>query len=108
MPVSFPRFGKFSAMICSNMLSGPLSLLALSGTPIIRRFFLLRLSFISLNLSLWSFNYFCLFSSASFLAINLSSMSLALSSTSLTPVIRTSPQRPGRPEGLAGYIQGPK
>ena len=59
MPVSFPRLGKFSAMIFSNTLSGSLSFLAPSGTPFKRRFFFLRLSFISLNLSSWSFN--CLF-----------------------------------------------
>ena len=28
MPVSLPKLGKFSAMICSNTLSGPLSLSA--------------------------------------------------------------------------------
>ena len=48
MPVSLPKLGKFSAMMCSNMFSGPLSLSASSGTPIKRRFFLLRLSFIYL------------------------------------------------------------
>ena len=58
-PVSLPRLGKFSAMICSNTYSGPLSLSAPSGTPIKCRFFFLRLSFVSLNLSSWSFN--CLF-----------------------------------------------
>ena len=60
MPVSFPKLGKFSAKICSNTLSGPLFLSAASGTPFQRRFFLLRLSFISLNLSSWSF-YFSFF-----------------------------------------------
>ena len=39
MPVSLPKLGKFSTMICSNMLSGPLSLLAPSGTPIKHSFF---------------------------------------------------------------------
>ena len=42
---SLPKLGKFSAMICSNMLSGPLSLSASSGTPIKCSFFLLRLLF---------------------------------------------------------------
>ena len=51
MPVSLPRWGKFSGMICSNTYSGPLSILVPSGTLITRRFFFLRLSFISLNLS---------------------------------------------------------
>ena len=32
MPVSLPRLGKFSARICSNTYSGPLSLSAPSGT----------------------------------------------------------------------------
>ena len=39
MPVSFPKLGKFSAKICSNTLSGPLSLSVPSGTPIKHRFF---------------------------------------------------------------------
>ena len=55
MPDSFPMLGKFSAMISSNTLSVPLFLSASSGTPLKRGFFLLRLSFISLNLSSWSF-----------------------------------------------------
>ena len=38
IPVSLPKLGKFSAMICSNMLSGPLALLAHSGTSIIQKF----------------------------------------------------------------------
>ena len=45
----------------SNMLSGLLSLSAASGTPIKHRFFLLRLSFISLNLSSWYFIFIYLF-----------------------------------------------
>ena len=90
MPVSLPRLGKFSARICSNTYSGPLSLSAPSGTPIKRRFFFLRLSFISLNLSSWSFYCLSLFSSVSLFAINLYSMSLNRFSTSLTLVVRTS------------------
>ena len=77
-------------MICSNTCSGPLAISAPSGTPIKCRFFFLRLSLISLNLSSWSFNCLSLFSSVSLYAINLSSMSLPRSSTSLTLVVRTS------------------
>ena len=90
MPVFLPRLGKFSAMICSNNYSGPLSILAPSGTPITHRFFFLRLLFISLNLSSWSFNCLSLYSSVSLFAINFSSMSLTHSSTSLTLIFRTS------------------
>ena len=90
MPVSLPRLWKFSARICLNTYSGPLSLSAPSETPIKRRFYFLRLSFISLNLSSWSFNCLSLFSSVSLFAINLSSMSLTHSSTSLTLIFRIS------------------
>ena len=45
---------------------------------------------ISLSLSSWSLNYFSLFSSASFHSINLSCMTLTLSSTSLTLAVRAS------------------
>ena len=34
LPVSLPTLERFPAMICSNMLSGPLSLSVASGTPI--------------------------------------------------------------------------
>ena len=54
MPVFLPKLGTFSGMFFWNTVSGPLSLSAPSGTPIKSRFFLLRLSFISLNLSSWS------------------------------------------------------
>ena len=90
MPVSLSRLGEFSAMICWNTYSGPLALSVPSGTPIKRRFFFLWLSLISLNLSSWSFNCLSLYSSVSLFAINLSSMSLTRSSTSLTLVVRTS------------------
>ena len=35
---SFPMFGKFSAIISSNIFSGPFSLSSPSGTPIMRMF----------------------------------------------------------------------
>ncbi len=47
MPVSFLTLGKFSAIICSNILSAPLSLSFSSGIPIILMLFRLIVSLIS-------------------------------------------------------------
>ena len=90
MHVSLPKLGKLSPMICPNMLSGPLALSVFSGTPVIHKFFLLRLSFISLNLSSWSLNLFFSFFLRFLPCHQLSAMSVSLSSTSLILVIRTS------------------
>ena len=50
MSVSFPRLGKFSAMICSHNPSTPISLSSSSGTPMILMLFLFSESLISLIL----------------------------------------------------------
>ena len=55
MSVSFPRLGKFSAMICSHNPSIPISLSSSSGTPMILMLFLFNESLISLILTLWYF-----------------------------------------------------
>lgn len=47
MPVSFPRLGKFSAIICSNICSVPLFLSSSSGTSIILILFHFLVSLIS-------------------------------------------------------------
>ena len=72
------------AMIFSNILSGPLSLSMFSGIPIRWMLFFFKLSLNSWILSLLVLCCFSLFSLASFLYINLSSMSLTLSSASFT------------------------
>ena len=51
MSVSFPRLGKFSAIISSNKLSAPFSLSSLSGTPIVQMLTCLMLSQRSLKVS---------------------------------------------------------
>ena len=43
MSVSFPRLGKFSAIICSHNLSIPISLSSSSGTPMILMFLFKKL-----------------------------------------------------------------
>ena len=63
MPFSFPRSGKFSAMICSSTPSAPFSLSSSSGIPMIRILFHLIASLSSLILPLyyWIFYLFLRF-----------------------------------------------
>ena len=51
LTISFPMFGKFSAITSSNIFSGPFSLSCLSGIPVMRMFVCLILSQRSLMLS---------------------------------------------------------
>ena len=91
MPVSFPRLGKFSAMICSNILSGSFSLsLSPLSTPMILILLHFMASLISQSFPSWSISCFCLFSSASYLSITLSSLSFGLSSDFFSLNIRAS------------------
>ena len=89
IPFPFPRLGKFSAMICSNILCDPLSV----SQPLLESQLDVDSSFSNYHLFPYqAFPHgllFFLFSSASFLTINLSSMSLNHSSTSLTLAVRT-------------------
>ena len=83
--------GKFSAMVCSNIPFIPLSLSHLPwGPSIILILFCFMALLIFQSLLLWFVTCFSLFSSASFLSINLSSMSLTLSSASFTLGLRAS------------------
>ena len=89
MPVSFLRLGKFLAMICLNIPSGSLSPCALRNSNKDVIFFFKP----SLFLGAFPYELFVVFLSlflTSFLTINLSSMSLILSSASFTLVVRTS------------------
>ena len=52
MSVSFPRLGKFSAMICSHNPSTPVSLSSSSGTSLILMLLLFNESMISVILKL--------------------------------------------------------
>ena len=90
MPVSFPRLGKSSAMICSDILCGPFSL----SQPLLEPQLDIYSSFSSYHLFPSAFLHglliVFLFSSASFLTINLSFMSFTLSSSSLALAVRSS------------------
>lgn len=79
--VSFPRLGKFSAIICSSKSSAPFALFCSPGTPMIWMFlcFMELLSFLSLHLCCNTF--LSLFTSASLFSLILSSISLIYSST---------------------------
>ena len=55
LTISFPMLGKFSAIISSNIFSGPFSLYFPSGTPKMQMFIHLMLSQRSLRLSLFLF-----------------------------------------------------
>ena len=57
MPVSFPRWGKFSAMICSSTPSAPFSLSSSSGIPMIQILFCLIASLSSLILPSYSWTF---------------------------------------------------
>ena len=60
LTISFPMFGKFSAIISSNIFSGPFSLYS-SGNPIIQMLLCLMLSQRSLRLSSFLFILFLYF-----------------------------------------------
>ena len=60
LTICFPMFGKFSALISSNIFSGPFSLFSPSGTPIMEMLVHLMLSKRFLRLS--SFLFFFLYS----------------------------------------------
>ena len=53
LTISFPMLGKFSAIISSNIFSGPFSFYFPSGTPKMQMFIHLMLSQRSLGLPLW-------------------------------------------------------
>ena len=76
---SFPRLGKFSAIISWNIFFCPLLSLP-SGTPIIWILVHLTSSQNSLKVSSFVFNLFSLYSSVSMTSTNLSSTSLIRSS----------------------------
>ena len=60
LTISFPMFGKFLAIISTNIFSGPFS--TPSGTPIMRMLVCLMLSQMSLRLSSFFFSFFFLHS----------------------------------------------
>ena len=64
--VSFPRLGKFSAIISSNKFSAAFSLSSLSGTPIILMLLCLMESLSSLSL----FSFYIILLSLSFVQLN--------------------------------------
>ena len=72
MFVSFPRLGKFSAMIYLHKPSTPFSLSSSTETPMIRMLFLSNESLSSLILISCSFALISLFFSASLFSISLS------------------------------------
>ena len=82
MSVSFPKLGKFSAMISSHKPSTPFSLSSSSGSPIIQMLFLYNESLSSLILISCSFALVSLFVSASLFPLILSSVSLIQCSVS--------------------------
>ena len=61
--ISFPKLGKFSAIIFSSIFSWPLFLSSSSGTPMIRMLGHLKWSQRSLRLLSFFFNYYFLFPS---------------------------------------------
>ena len=83
MTVSFPMLGKFSAIISSNIFSGPFSPSPPSGTRIMRMLVHLMLSQRSLRLSSFLYIPFSLFCSAAVISTILSSGSLVHSSVSV-------------------------
>ena len=83
LTVSFPMLGNFSAIITSNIFSGPFTFSSLSGTPIMRMLVHLMLSQRSLRLSSFLFILFSLFCSMAVISTILSYRSLIHSSASL-------------------------
>ena len=83
LTISFPMFGKFSAIISSNIFSGRFSLSCLSGTPRMRMFVCLMLSQRSLMLSSFLFILFSIFWSAALISTFLFSRSIIHSSASV-------------------------
>ena len=81
--ISFPRLGKFSTIISSNIFSGTFSLFSPSGTPIMQMLLRLMLSQRSLRLSSFLYILFSLFCSAAVNSSILSSRSLLRSSAQL-------------------------
>lgn len=81
MFISFPRFGKFSAIISLQKLSVHFPLPSPAGSPVIHRLFLLMVSYSSCRLSSFVFILFYLFSCDWIVSNDLSSISQILSST---------------------------
>ena len=76
LTISFPMFGKFLAIISSNIFSGPFS--TPSGTPIMRMLVCLMLFQISLRLSSFLFFHFSMFCSVAMISTILSSRSFII------------------------------
>ena len=81
--VSFSMFGKFSAIISSNIFLGPFSLSSPSETPVIQMLVRLMLSQRSLRLSSFLFILFSIFCSVAVISTILSSRSFICSSASV-------------------------
>ena len=81
--ISFPILGKFSTIISSSIFSWSFFWSSSSGTPMIRMFWCLILSWRSLTLSSFLLIHFSFFLSESFISTILSSTSLILSSASV-------------------------
>jgi len=77
--ISFPILGKFSTIISSSIFSWSFFWSSSSGTPMIRMFWCLILSWRSLTLSSFLLIHFSFFLSDSFISTILSSISLILS-----------------------------
>ena len=77
--ISFPTLGKFSAIISSNIFSGPFSLYS-SGNPIIQMLVCLMLSQRSLRLSSFLFILSSIFCSAAVISSSMSSCYSAIDS----------------------------
>ena len=81
MPFSFPRLGKFSAMICSSTPSAPFSFSSSSGISIIWILLHFIASLSSLILPSYSWNFYSSFSQLPLFPLIVSSNSPILSST---------------------------
>ena len=81
--ISFPIWGKFSAIIASSIFSWPFFLSSSYGTPMIQMLEHFTLSQKSLRLSSFLLILFSFFLSASFISTILSSTSFILSSASV-------------------------
>ena len=88
LTISFPMFGKFSAIIYSNIFSGPFSVS--SGTPIMQILVCLMLSQKSLRLSSFLIIIFSIFYSVAVISTILSSKSFILSASVILILIPSS------------------